>query len=72
MRIEYENGAVDEADQGHMRGGIEEPLTREEIDAKFRANVAFGGHGDVGALLDACSRIGRMSGGRELVAELAK
>jgi hypothetical protein len=27
-----------------MRGGVEEPLTRDEIDAKFRANVAFGGH----------------------------
>lgn len=72
VRIEYADGTVEEADQGHMRGGIEEPLTRDEIDAKFRANVAFGGHKDADALLDACNRIGGMSGGHALIAELAK
>lgn len=72
VRIEYENGSVREADQGHMRGGSEEPLTREEIDAKFRANVAFGGHHGADALLAACNRIGSMKDGHELIAELAR
>lgn len=72
VRIEYEDGSIEEADQGHMRGGSEEPLTREEIDGKFRANVAFGGHENAEALLSACNEIGAMKGGYELIAELAK
>jgi 2-methylcitrate dehydratase PrpD len=72
VRIEYEDGSIEEADQGHMRGGSEEPLTREEIDGKFRANVAFGGHENAEALLSVCNEIGAMRGGYELIAELAK
>ncbi|HEX5933721.1 MAG TPA: MmgE/PrpD family protein [Pseudorhizobium sp.] len=72
VRIEYEDGRVEEAERGHMRGGAEEPLTREEIDAKFRANVAFGRHRNADALLDACNDIARMKGGVELIAELAR
>ena len=72
VRIEYEDGRVEEAEQGHMRGGVEEPLTRAEIDAKFRANVAFGGHGNADALLAACDAIASMKGGHEMIAELAK
>ena len=72
VRIEYEDGRIEEAEQGHMRGGVEEPLTRAEIDAKFRANVAFGGHGNADALLAACDAIAAMKGGHEMIAELAK
>jgi hypothetical protein len=37
------DGTVVEERQGHIRGGAHEPLTREEIEDKFRRNVAFGG-----------------------------
>lgn len=70
VRIVYRDGRIEEVEQGHMRGGIEEPLTRDDIDAKFRANVAFGGHADPDALLAVCDRIGAMQGGHELIAEL--
>ncbi|WP_159588275.1 MmgE/PrpD family protein [Chelativorans xinjiangense] len=70
VRIAYRDGQVEEAEQGHMRGGVEEPLTRDEIDAKFRANLAFGGHARADALLALCDRIGAMQGGHELIAEL--
>ena len=29
--------------QPHMRGGAHEPLSRDDIERKFAANVAFGG-----------------------------
>lgn len=70
VRIVYRDGRVEEMEQPHMRGGIEDPLTRDEIDAKFRANVRFGGHQDADALLAVCNRIGAMQGGHELIAEL--
>jgi len=34
---------VMEERQGHMRGGVEEPLTRADIEEKFRLNCAYGG-----------------------------
>jgi 2-methylcitrate dehydratase PrpD len=70
VRIIYRDGRIEEVEQGHMRGGVEAPLTREEIDEKFCANLAFGGHPDAPALLTVCDRIGAMEGGRELMAEL--
>ena len=36
-------GLVREARQPHLRGGAREPLSREEILAKFRANTRHGG-----------------------------
>ena len=67
IRIDYADGSVEEINQGHMRGGIEEPLTREEIDAKFRANVAFGKLDTADAILDICNRIGAMEGDFSLI-----
>lgn len=72
VRIHYSNGRIEEAEQGHMRGGIEEPLMREEIDAKFTANARFGGHVAPEKLLDVCNRIAAMQGGPELIEELAE
>ena len=43
MQVTLRDGRVVEARQPHLRGGAREPLGREEIAAKFRANVAFGG-----------------------------
>jgi len=37
------DGTVRSAHQPHMRGGAREPLSREEILAKFRANTQYGG-----------------------------
>ncbi|MBN9672078.1 MmgE/PrpD family protein [Labrenzia aggregata] len=59
VRIEYANGQVREHEQGHMRGGVLEPLSRDEVDGKFRANAAFGGADDarIAKVLDICNRI---------------
>jgi 2-methylcitrate dehydratase PrpD len=70
VRITYADGRVEEAAQDHMRGGTEDPLTRDEIDAKFRANVRFGGHEDADRLLRVCDAIGEMRGDWRLLAEL--
>jgi len=43
VRIVLADGRVLEERQGHFRGGRDDPLTREEIEAKFRANAAYGG-----------------------------
>jgi 2-methylcitrate dehydratase PrpD len=43
VQVTLGDGSVRKARQPHLRGGAREPLGREEIAAKFRANVAFGG-----------------------------
>lgn len=43
VRITLKDGRVYEERQPHIRGGAQEPLAREEIARKFRANAAFGG-----------------------------
>ena len=43
MRVTLANGDVREANQGHFRGGREEPLSAEALEAKFVANCAYGG-----------------------------
>src|SRR5258708_38084872 len=37
------DGRVFEDRQPHIRGGVQEPLTREEIERKFRSNARYGG-----------------------------
>ncbi len=69
VRIDYVDGRVEEISQGHMRGGVDEPLTRDEIDAKFRANVAFGAVEEADRLLAVCNRIGAMGGDYRAVRE---
>ena len=73
VRLIYEDARVEEVEQLFMRGGAQAPLTREEIDTKFYANVAFGGyHSDeVDALLAVCNRIAGMQGDYGLIGELA-
>ena len=36
------NGRVFEERQPHIRGGVHEPLSCGDIDAKFRSNAAWG------------------------------
>ncbi|HEY9446651.1 MAG TPA: MmgE/PrpD family protein [Burkholderiales bacterium] len=43
VRMTLEDGTVVEERQPHIRGGIHDPLTRGEIEEKFRLNCAFGG-----------------------------
>lgn len=56
IRVTFADGTVTELRQPHMRGGRKEPLTREQLVAKFRANIAYGGWpAEVGEeLLDFC------------------
>ncbi|HEX6795907.1 MAG TPA: MmgE/PrpD family protein [Casimicrobiaceae bacterium] len=43
MRVTLESGEVREVTQDHFRGGREEPLSSDAIDAKFVANCRYGG-----------------------------
>ena len=43
IRMTLKDGSVVEERQGHIRGGAHEPLSRTEIEDKFRGNCAFGG-----------------------------
>ncbi|HYM03711.1 MAG TPA: MmgE/PrpD family protein [Stellaceae bacterium] len=42
-RVTLRDGRVIEERQPHLRGGVHEPLSRAEIEGKFRANAAHGG-----------------------------
>ncbi len=43
VRVKLRDGRVLEERQGHLRGGRREPLTRADIEEKFRGNCAYGG-----------------------------
>jgi 2-methylcitrate dehydratase PrpD len=43
VKMTLRDGRVFEERQPHIRGGVHEPLTREEIERKFRGNAAYGG-----------------------------
>ncbi len=43
VRMTLRDGRVFEERQPHIRGGVHEPLTREEIERKFRSNALYGG-----------------------------
>jgi 2-methylcitrate dehydratase PrpD len=43
VRVRLKNNSVLEERQAHMRGGAKEPLTRGDIEEKFRLNCAYGG-----------------------------
>jgi len=67
VRLVYADGRVEEAEQGFVRGGVDNPLSRQEIDAKFRANVSFGGSDNADRLLEACEKIAYRKGGYKLI-----
>lgn len=67
VRLVYADGRVEEAEQGFVRGGVDNPLSRQEIDAKFRANVAFGGSDNAERLLEACEKIAYRKGDYKLI-----
>jgi 2-methylcitrate dehydratase PrpD len=43
VRVTLKDGRVLEERQAHLRGGHREPLTRADIEEKFRDNCAYGG-----------------------------
>jgi 2-methylcitrate dehydratase PrpD len=43
LRVTLNNGEVREASQDHFRGGREEPMSVEALQAKFVANCVYGG-----------------------------
>jgi len=43
VRVKLADGRVLEERQGHMRGGVHEPLSRADVEEKFRQNCAYGG-----------------------------
>jgi len=43
VKMTLRDGRVFEERQPHIRGGVHEPLAREEIERKFRSNAAYGG-----------------------------
>ena len=43
VRVKLRGGKIVEERQGHMRGGAKEPLSRADIEEKFRQNCAYGG-----------------------------
>ena len=43
VRMTLKDGRVFEERQPHIRGGASEPLSREELERKFRGNAAHGG-----------------------------
>jgi 2-methylcitrate dehydratase PrpD len=43
VRMTLKDGRVFEERQPHIRGGVNDPLSRDDIERKFRGNVAFGG-----------------------------
>jgi 2-methylcitrate dehydratase PrpD len=46
IRLKLNDGRVFEERQPHIRGGIYEPLAREDIERKFRGNASYGGWPD--------------------------
>lgn len=59
LRAVLRDGSVREYRQPHMRGGAHEPLPEEELQAKFAANLRFGGldHARIDALRNAITAI---------------
>jgi 2-methylcitrate dehydratase PrpD len=43
VRVKLKNGKILEERQPHIRGGTREPLSRADVEEKFRLNCAYGG-----------------------------
>ncbi|MGK0297907.1 MAG: 2-methylcitrate dehydratase PrpD [Gammaproteobacteria bacterium] len=72
IKVIYKDETESEVRQGYMRGGVEAPLSNEEITEKFYANCRYGGHNDPDTLLSICNRIGSMQDGYQLISKLGE
>src|SRR3546814_3030893 len=52
IRAELTDGRVVEERQGQLRGGTREPMSRDDLLAKARANLAFAGRPEGAAAAD--------------------
>jgi 2-methylcitrate dehydratase PrpD len=43
VKVKLKNGKIIEERQAHIRGGQHEPLSRADVEEKFRLNCAYGG-----------------------------
>jgi 2-methylcitrate dehydratase PrpD len=43
MRVRLKDGRIFEERQAHLRGGAHEPLSRADLEEKFKLNCAYGG-----------------------------
>jgi 2-methylcitrate dehydratase PrpD len=71
IRVRMKNGQVYEARQDHMRGGVDAPLSRSDLDAKFLANAAYGGVENPHAMLETCAKLFRTNDSAPVIAALA-
>lgn len=71
IRVRMKNGQVHEARQDHMRGGVDAPLSRSDLDAKFLANAAYGGVENPQAMLETCAELFRTKDSAPVIAALA-
>jgi 2-methylcitrate dehydratase PrpD len=71
VRVETRDGRVFEARQDHIRGGVEEPLSRAEVEAKFLANAEYGGVARGEELLALCGMLLESKDAATRIAELA-
>jgi len=71
VRVELKDGRTFEARQGHIRGGVDEPLSRDEIVAKFLANARYGGVEAAERMLDTCAALLRAPDAAGRIADLA-
>jgi 2-methylcitrate dehydratase PrpD len=69
IRAELKDGRVIEEYQPHFRGGVQEPLTRTDIEEKFRLNVRHGGWDD-GRTSAALALLEKLFDGRITLASL--
>jgi len=72
VEVTLRDGRVLETRQGFMRGGVDAPLTREDVEAKFRANARYGGVRDPEPLLDVCAALLRSEDAAGRIAGLAE
>ena len=68
LRVRFSDGRVDEYAQPYFRGGVREPLGREEIAAKFRDNIRYGGWSDARGedLLEFCTGVAQVPASLDL------
>jgi 2-methylcitrate dehydratase PrpD len=42
IKVKFKDRTIEEIEQDHMRGGVKEPLSREELIKKFKSNTNYG------------------------------
>ncbi|HWT30108.1 MAG TPA: MmgE/PrpD family protein [Propylenella sp.] len=72
IQVTLRDGRVLEARQGFMRGGVDAPLSREEVDEKFLANARYGGVRHPEPLLDLCAELLRADDAASRISRLAE